>query len=200
MMLAKVYSSSLLGIDAYTVEVDLARGLPRFNIVGLPDVAVKEAKERVTSAIKNSQFDFPLRKITVNLAPADIKKEGKDVTVITWGRMVQRSMKVAQKLTDKDIDVETVDLRTLFPLDKECFLESVKKTGKAIVVHEACMRGGFGGEIVSIIAKEAFDYLDAPIERIAALNVPIPFSPGLERFVLPSEENIENVVLKLLGK
>jgi len=62
------------------------------------------------------------------------------------------------------------------------------------------MRGGFGGEIVSIIVKEAFDYLDAPIERIAALNVPIPFSPGLERFVLPSEENIENVVLKLLGK
>ena len=77
-MLAKVYSSSLLGIDAYTVEVevDLARGLPRFNIVGLPDVAVKEARERVTSAIKNSQFDFPLRRITVNLAPADIKKEG----------------------------------------------------------------------------------------------------------------------------
>jgi len=77
-MLAKVYSSSLLGIDAYTVEVevDLARGLPRFNIVGLPDVAVKEARERVTSAIKNSQFDFPVRKITVNLAPADIKKEG----------------------------------------------------------------------------------------------------------------------------
>ena len=68
-MLAKVYSSSLPGIDAYTVEVDLARGLPRFNIVGLPDVAVKEAKERVTSAIKNSQFDFPLRRITVNLAP-----------------------------------------------------------------------------------------------------------------------------------
>jgi len=104
-MLAKVYSSSLLGIDAYTVEVevDLARGLPRFNIVGLPDVAVKEARERVTSAIKNSQFDFPLRRITVNLAPADIKKEGKDVTVITWGRMVQRSMKVAQKLTDTKI-------------------------------------------------------------------------------------------------
>ena len=77
-MLAKVYSSSLLGIDAYTVEVevDLARGLPRFNIVGLPDVAVKESKERVTSAIKNSQFDFPTRRITVNLAPADIKKEG----------------------------------------------------------------------------------------------------------------------------
>ena len=77
-MLAKVYSSALQGIDAYSVEVevDLARGLPKFNIVGLPDAAVKESKERVTSAIKNSEFDFPIRKITVNLAPADIKKEG----------------------------------------------------------------------------------------------------------------------------
>ncbi|MBA7498145.1 2-oxoisovalerate dehydrogenase subunit beta [subsurface metagenome] len=143
---------------------------------------------------------IPERDYQIPLGKADIKKEGKDVTIITWGRMVHMSMSVAQKLAERGIDVEVIDLRTLFPLDKECFLESVKKTGRVVVVHEAWMRGGFGGEIVSIIAKEAFDHLDAPIERVAALNVPIPFSPVLEKFVLPSEENIENVVLKLLGE
>jgi len=136
----------------------------------------------------------------VPLGKADIKKEGRDITIITWGKTVHAAMSVAQKLTGRNIDIEVIDLRTLFPLDKECFLESVKKTGRVIVVHEACMRGGFGGEIVSIIAKEAFDYLDAPIERVAALNVPIPFSPVLEKFVLPDENDIEGAVLKLVEK
>jgi len=147
-----------------------------------------------------SKGRVPEEDYQIPLGKADIKKEGKDVTIITWGKLVQASMNVAQRLIEKDIDVEIVDLRTLFPLDKECFLKSVKKTGRAIVVHEACMRSGFGGEVVSVIAKEAFDYLDAPIERVAALNTPIPFSPVLEKFVLPSEENIEDVVLKLVEK
>ncbi|MDR2739966.1 MAG: alpha-ketoacid dehydrogenase subunit beta [Treponema sp.] len=136
---------------------------------------------------------------TVPLGKADIKREGKDLTVITYGRMVPRCLKIAQELAPKGTDVEVVDVRTLVPLDKETLIETAKKTGKVLIVHEACQTGGFGGEVAAVIAdSEAFFYLDAPIRRLGGLDVPIPYNPNLEAQVVPTEEKIIAAIESLL--
>ncbi len=127
----------------------------------------------------------------VPLGKADIKKPGKDLTIVTYGRMVQRSLEAAAKLAADGIDAEVIDVRTLVPLDRKCIIESVKKTGKVMIVHEACQTGGFGGELAAVIAdSEAFFHLDAPIRRVAGLDVPIPYNPVLEANVVPTLERI----------
>jgi pyruvate dehydrogenase E1 component beta subunit len=141
----------------------------------------------------------PEEEYTIPLGKADIKREGKDVSIITYGRMVQRSLKVAEALAADGVDVEVVDIRSLVPLDKECLIKSAQKTGKVLVVHEACQTGGFGGELVSVIIdSEAFFYLDAPVKRLGGLDVPIPYNPGLEAQVVPTEEKITAAVRALL--
>lgn len=136
---------------------------------------------------------------TVPLSTADIKREGSDVSVITYGRMVPRCLTVAEQFAGKGVDVEVIDIRTLVPLDKETLIESASKTGKVLVVHEACQTGGFGGEIVStIVDSEAFFYLDAPVKRLGGLDVPIPYNPNLEAQVVPTEEKITAAIEQLL--
>ncbi|GHV77320.1 TPP-dependent acetoin dehydrogenase complex, E1 protein subunit beta [Spirochaetia bacterium] len=136
---------------------------------------------------------------TVPLGKADVKREGKDVTVITYGRMVPRCLQVAEELAAKGTDVEVVDVRTLVPLDREALIASAKKTGKVLIVHEACQTGGFGGEIAAVIAdSKAFFYLDAPIKRLGGLDVPIPYNPKLEAQVVPTEEKITAAIESLL--
>lgn len=127
----------------------------------------------------------------VPLGVADIKRAGRDLTVITWGRMVERSLEAARKLSADGIDTEVIDIRSLVPLDKSCIIGSVKKTGRAMIVHEACQTAGFGAEIAAVIAdSEAFFRLDAPIRRVAGLDVPIPYNPVLEASVVPTVEKI----------
>ena len=112
--------------------------------------------------------------------------------------MVHYSLEASEKLSKEGISVEVIDLRTLLPLDKETILESVKKTGKAVVVHEANKTGGVGAEISAIIAEEAFEYLDAPIARVAGPDVPaIPFAPPMEDFFMVNPEKIANAVRKI---
>ncbi len=129
---------------------------------------------------------------------ADIKREGKDVTILSFSYMVLKALKAAQYLAGEGIETEVIDLRTLVPLDLETILRSVRKTNRVVIVHEGCRRGGIGAEIACCIQEEAFDYLDAPIERIGALNVPIPYSEPLENAVIPKEEDIIRGVKKLL--
>jgi 2-oxoisovalerate dehydrogenase E1 component len=119
---------------------------------------------------------------------AAIKQEGSDITVITYGMMVQRTIEAAKKL--KDVSVEIIDLRTLDPLDEEAIYNSVKNTGKVLIVHEDTLTGGFGAEIAARIADVCFRYLDAPVKRVAAKDAPIPYSPPLEQEVLPTEKDI----------
>jgi acetoin:2,6-dichlorophenolindophenol oxidoreductase subunit beta len=127
----------------------------------------------------------------IPLGRADVKRQGTDITIVTYGRMVQRSLEAAAKLAADGIEVEVIDVRTLVPLDKRCIIESVKKTGKVMIVHEACQTGGFGGELAAVIAdSEAFFHLDAPIRRVAGLDVPIPYNPVLEANVVPTLERI----------
>ena len=122
---------------------------------------------------------------------ADVKREGTDVSIITYGRMVQMSLAAAEALEKEGVHAEVIDLRTLRPLDTETIIKSVKKTHRALIVHEAVQFGGFGGEIAGQIAdSEAFYYLDAPIRRLGAADCPIPFNPTLEREAFPTVEKI----------
>ncbi len=135
----------------------------------------------------------------IPLGKADIKRAGTDATIITYGRMVPRCLKVAETFAEKGVEIEVVDIRTLVPLDKEAVIQSAKKTGKVLVVYEACKTGGYGAELVSVVAEsEAFFYLDAPIKRVAGLDVPIPYNPSLEALVVPTEERITEALNSLL--
>jgi len=135
----------------------------------------------------------------VPLGKADIKREGKDLTIVTYGRMVPTCLKITEDLAAEGIDIEVVDPRTLLPLDKDTIIQSVKKTGKVLIVHEAVQTGGFGGEIAAVIAdSEAFFYLDAPIRRLGGLDVPIPYCPELEKNVVPTEATIADAVRQLM--
>ena len=136
----------------------------------------------------------------VPFGEAAVVREGKDVTIIGVGIMVQKALAAAKKLTSKGIDAEVIDPRTLVPLDKDTLIKSVAKTGRVIIVHEAHRRSGPGAEISAMLAEEAIEYLDGPIIRIGAMNVPLPYSPELENHVLPNEIDIVQAALKLCGK
>jgi pyruvate dehydrogenase E1 component beta subunit len=137
---------------------------------------------------------------TIPFGKANIKRQGKDLTIIATSYMVKMSLDAAVILAQEGIEAEVVDPRTLVPLDEETLINSVKKTGKVLIVYEAWKRLGAGSEIASLLAEKAFPYLKAPILRVAAENVPIPFSPVLENFVLPNKNKIVKGVKKLLGK
>lgn len=137
---------------------------------------------------------------TIPIGEADIKRAGKDCTIITYGRMVQMCLTAAETLEQAGIDVEVIDLRTLLPMDTEAIIKSVIKTRHCLVVHEAVKTGGIAGEIIARIAdSEAFYYLDAPLKRLASEDVPVPFCPILEKGILPDEAKIVATVKALLA-
>ena len=140
--------------------------------------------------IKEEVITGPRDGLLVPLGKASLLREGSDLTIITYASTVQLALAVADTLVDEDVSVEVIDLRCLVPFDRETVLGSVRKTGKALIVHEDNLTGGFGGEVAAVIAQDAFEDLDAPVRRVAALDTPIPFSPPLEREYLPLEDDI----------
>ena len=137
----------------------------------------------------------------IPLGVGEIKKEGKDVTVVTYGKMLSRVMKAAEDLEKEGISVEVVDPRTLVPLDKDIIINSVKKTGKVVLVNDAHKTSGFIGEISAIISEsEAFDYLDAPIRRVAGEDVPMPYAQNLEFAMIPTVDSIKDAIRKTVNK
>lgn len=140
--------------------------------------------------------DVPEERYTVPFGKARIHREGGDVTVVTWGAMVWAAAAAAGQLAGDGISVEILDLRTLAPWDEEAALASVRKTSKALVLHEDTRTGGFGAEIAATIAEKAFEDLDAPVLRIAAPDTPVPFSPPLEKAFIPQ---VADVVAGLRG-
>ncbi len=137
---------------------------------------------------------------TVPFGKASIVRPGKDVTLVGIGIMVQKSLEAAEKLAAIGIDAEVVDPRTLVPLDKDTIIQSVAKTSRVVISHEAHRRSGPGAEIAAVLAEEAIEYLDGPIIRIGAMNVPLPYSPELENHVLPGTDDIVNAAKRLCGK
>jgi pyruvate dehydrogenase E1 component beta subunit len=142
----------------------------------------------------------PEEEYLVPLGKAEVKRQGRDITVITYSQGVNRALRASQTLKKNGIDLEVIDLRTLRPLDEDLILNSVEKTGRVMIVHEACRTGGFGGEVAAIIAEKAFDHLDAPIKRVAALDSSIPYNPRLESYILPNEDDIISAAQELMGK
>jgi len=131
----------------------------------------------------------------IPLGQAEVKREGTDVTIVATSSMVGVSLRAADQLAEKGVSAEVVDPRTLFPLDEETLLASVRKTGYVLVVDEGAQRYGITGEIAAVLSEKAFDYLDAPVLRVGGADVPIPFSPSLEFPTIPDEQRIVQTVL-----
>ena len=144
--------------------------------------------------------EIPEEEYIIPLGVADVKREGKDITIITWSREVNFSLEAANTLAAEGIDVEVLDLRTLVPIDWEAIKESVSKTHNVIIVSEEVKRGSYAGEISAQIAEELFDELDAPVERVCGLNIVSPFSPPLEDKNFPHPEDIVAAVKRVLNK
>ncbi len=136
----------------------------------------------------------PEEEYLIPLGEAEVKREGKDITIVAWGTMLPKTLNAAQTLADGGIDVEVVDPRTLRPLDIDTIIASVKKTGKLVIAHEAMKTCGVGAEIAALVQERAFDHLDAPIQRVATPDVIIPVNRGLEKVVLPQEGTIVDTV------
>jgi len=140
----------------------------------------------------------PEEEYTVPLGVAEVKREGRDATIVATSSMVGKSLQAAEELAKEGISCEVVDPRTLFPLDKETILASVRKTGRLLITHEAVQRCGWGAEMAALAAREAFDYLDAPIVRVCAKETPVPFAPKLEKHVIPDKDAVVAGVRALL--
>lgn len=141
--------------------------------------------------------DVPEGDYTTPIGEARVAREGEDVSIITYGAMVHASLEAADLVAGEGLSVEILDLRTLLPMDRKRILETVKKTGRALIVHEPTKTGGPGGEIAAIIGEHAFEHLDAPIVRVAPPDIPVPYSPPLEEFFLPNAAKIADAIRAL---
>jgi len=140
----------------------------------------------------------PEEPYTIPLSTAEVKREGRDLTIVAVSIMVKRALEAAEQLAQEGIEAEVVDPRTLKPLDEETIVRSASKTGRVLIVHEACKTGGYGGELAATIAgSEAFDYLDAPIVRLAGRDIPIPYNRTLEHHTVPQVEDIVEAARRL---
>jgi len=141
---------------------------------------------------------IPDEEFTIPLGVGEIKRAGSDISVITYSYMVHTALAAAEVLAEEGIYAEVVDLRTLRPMDTAMIMESVKKTHRVVVLHEACVTCGFGGEIVARIAENVFDYIDAPIKRLGVPDVPIPYAKSLENTILPDAEKLITCIKNIL--
>ncbi len=190
------HSQSIEGFMAHIPGIRLAfpsnaadaKGLLKAAIRGDDPVIFMEHKGLYRQGYASSMEPGPDYVLPFGIAA--VRREGTDISVITYGAMVQKSLEAARKMDEQGVSVEVIDLRTLNPLDDEAIFRSVRKTSKVLVVHEDTITGGFGGEIAARIAKECFRDLDAPIERVGALDIPVPYSPPLEDAMLPNEAKI----------
>ena len=197
------HSQSLEAIYAHIPGLIVVMPSNAYDVKGLLKSSIREDNPVIFIEHKKlygESGEVPEEEYLVPLGKGEVKRQGKDITVVTYSRCVIRTLTVAEELKKDGIELEVVDPRTLKPLDEDVILSSVKKTGKAMVVYEAVRTGGFGAEIAATIAEKAFDYLDAPVKRVAALDSPIPFNPGMEDYILPNEEKIKAAALELMGK
>jgi len=142
--------------------------------------------------------DVPEEEYTIPFGVADVKRKGSDVTVVATLYMVHKALNAAATLEEEGVNAEVIDPRTLTPLDKKTIIDSVKKTGRLVIVSEDCKTAGVSAEIASVVAEEAIDYLDAPIKRVTGADTPIPFSPPLEQYVIPNEKAIIKAVKEVV--
>jgi len=197
---AHQHSKSLLGVWMAIPGLKVVVPSTPYDAKGLLKSAIREDNPvlflehkmllRLTGEVPDEEYTIPLGK-------ADIKREGSDVTVVATAFMVNRALAAADRLQQKGISIEVIDPRTLVPLDKETIIDSVKKTGRLVIMSEEPITGSAAGEISAIVAEEAFDSLDAPIKRVCAPDTPIPYSSVLEKFWMPDEEDLIKAVTEI---
>lgn len=191
---AAQHSQSLEAWMAHIPGLKVVQPSTAYDVKGLLKAAMDDDNPVIFYEHKllyKTSGEVPEEQYSIELGKADIKREGTDLTIVATAIMVHKALEAAAELEKEGISVEVVDPRTIVPLDKETIINSVKKTSRLIVVHEAVQRGGIGGEIVSVVAEsEAFDYLDAPIKRLGGKEVPIPYNPKLEKAAIPQVPDI----------
>jgi pyruvate dehydrogenase E1 component beta subunit len=170
-----------------------AKGLLKTALRGTDPVFFCEHK-----LLYSVEGEVPEKEYTIPFGAADVKREGSDVTVVATLYMVHKALSAAQTLGNEGISIEVIDPRTLTPLDRKTIVNSVKKTGRVVIVSEDCKTNGVSAEIAAVVAEEALDYLDAQIKRVAEPDTPIPFSPPLEQYVIPNEKTIINAVKEVI--
>ena len=197
------HSQSLEAWLAHVPGLKVALPSSPYDVKGLMVAAVRDDNPTVVVLNKRmlgTKGPVPEEIYEIPLGQAGTVRSGRDATVIAVGRMVPEAMTAATELAGSGIDVEVIDVRTVQPLDSQAILDSVRRTNRALVVHEAVTFGGIGAEIASQIQEEAFDYLDAPILRLGAPFSPVPFSPVLERAYIPDSNRIAAGVRRLLER
>jgi pyruvate/2-oxoglutarate/acetoin dehydrogenase E1 component len=199
--IAAQHSQNLEAIWTHFPGVYVVMPATPYDAKGLLKAAIRE--DNLVMFIEHKMLygekgAVPDEEYIIPLGVADVKREGKHVSVITYSRMVLRALEAAEQLAKEGVDVEVVDLRTLKPLDLDTIVNSVKKTGRVVVVYEGYKNNGFGAELVAEINEHAFDYLDAPMMRVASADVPVPASPVLEEAAIPQTKDVVDAIRKVL--
>ena len=193
---ALYHSQSVEAFFAHVPGLKIVAPATPYDVKGLiksaiadPDPVIFLEHKKTYRLIKG---EVPVEDYTVPIGAADIKRTGDDITIVTYGLMLHHALEAAAQLAESDgVTAEVVDLRTIQPLDQQTILESVRKTGKVLILHEDNLTGGIGGEIAAVIAEHAFEHLDGPIMRLAGPDVPaMPFAAALEHAFVPSTERI----------
>ncbi|MEA5004293.1 MAG: alpha-ketoacid dehydrogenase subunit beta [Christensenella sp.] len=199
---AAQHSQSLEAVLAHMPGLKVVIPSTPYDAKGLLKTAIRDNNPVMfleQKQLYRTKGEVPEEEYTIPLGQADVKREGSDVTLVTYGKMVRMCLETAEALEKDGISAEVIDLRSIVPLDIDTVIASVKKTKHLIIVHEAVQFCGFGAEIAGQIAdSEAFYYLDAPIKRLGAMSVPIPFNPTLEREVGPTKTKIIDIVKDIL--
>ena len=196
------HSQSLEALFTHIPGLKIVMPSTPHDAKGLLKTAIRE--DSPVMCIENKKLysikgPVPEEEYFIPIGKADVKREGKDLTIIATSFMVHESLKAAEALEKDGISVEVVDPRTLVPLDVETLARSVEKTGRALIVHEAVERGGIGAEISAVLNERVFDYLKAPVQRLAGLNVSLPQNWHLEPVCIPSVESIREKVKSIMG-
>ena len=200
---AAQHSQSLEALLCHVPGLKVVHPSNPHDMKGLMTACIRE--DNPTVMIKHKrllgmQGEVPEEPYVVPLGSANVLRRGTDLTVVAWGRMANEAVDAADRLAGDGIDVEVIDPRTLQPLDTDTIVESVRRTNRAVVVHEAVRFGGLGAEVAAQIQEHAFDHLDAPIGRVAAPFSPVPFSPALEQHYLPDAERIASGIRDALAR
>ena len=196
------HSDSPEAIYTHTPGLKVIAPATPYDAKGLLKAAIRDNNPVISLEHKKTyrlvRGEVPEEEYVLPIGKADIKRSGESITIVSYGLVLHYCLEAAEQVSQEDIDVEVVDLRTLTPLDKETVLKSVKKTGRLLIVHEDNLTGGVGAEVAAIAAAEAFEYLDAPISRLCGPDVPtMPFAETLENAYMPSTEKVAEALRKL---
>ncbi len=199
--LAAQYSQVVESLYAYVPGLKVVAPATPYDAKGLLKSAIRDDNPIVFiegEVLYGRKGQVPDEEYTIPLGKGDVKREGKDVTIIAWSKMVYVAQDAAAELAKQSIEVEIIDPRTIRPLDEEVILRSVRKTNRCVIVEEGWPFAGAGAEISYRVTNKAFDYLDSPVVRVTAEDVPMPYAKNLEHLVLPNVEKVVNAVKSVL--